>query len=84
VSLAPANGDDILQKVRQAFHNAFGTEPESIEPTSSPDDIDGWDSLGHVNLAAHLETLFDISFTVDELMEMQDVDAILRIVGSRR
>ena len=75
-----ADSDDLVGKVRVAFHDAFGTAPESVTMESTPDDIAGWDSLGHVQLASHLERIFALSFSVDELMDMQDVASIVRIL----
>ena len=50
----------------------------SIETTAS--DISGWDSVGHLSLAGSLEEVFGISLDVDDLMEMESVREIVRIV----
>jgi acyl carrier protein len=39
--------------------------------------------MGHVTLASSLEQEFNLSFDVDELMEMENVRAIVRIVQSK-
>jgi len=39
--------------------------------------------MGHLTLATHLEEAFGISFDVDELMEMENVQAIVRIVQGK-
>jgi hypothetical protein len=36
--------------------------------------------MGHVTLASSLETIFGLSFDVDDLMEMEDVRGICSIV----
>jgi acyl carrier protein len=73
---------DILAKVQQAFAAAFGVEPDSIGPGTEPDDVQGWDSMGHVDLVAALEEACGLQFDIDDVMEMSDVDAIVRIVAS--
>ncbi len=70
----------ILQKVQQAFHQAFGTDPAAVTIATQPEDVPQWDSLGHTNLAATMENVFAVSFTVDELMEMENVKAIVAIL----
>jgi acyl carrier protein len=39
--------------------------------------------MGHVTLASSLEQKFQITFDVDELMGMENVDEIVRIVSEK-
>jgi acyl carrier protein len=71
---------NLLSKVQGAFEAAFDVEPQSITIDSKPSDIPGWDSMGHVALVCSLEQAFGLSFDVDEVMEMEDVRQIVRIV----
>ncbi|MBV8446311.1 MAG: acyl carrier protein [Candidatus Dormibacteraeota bacterium] len=73
----------LLPRLRKAFHDAFGVDPLSITLDTRPGEVPGWDSLGHLTLASSLEREFDISLDVDELMAMENVREILRIVESR-
>ena len=52
-----------------------------METTAS--DIPGWDSVGHLSLASNLEEIFGISLDVDDLMEMENVREIVRIVSAK-
>ena len=70
-------------KVCTAFNAAFGTDPSIIRQESVPSDIPGWDSLGHIRLVAELEKVFVTTFEVDEVMEMEDVTAILRLLAAK-
>ncbi len=72
-----------FERVCFAFNAAFGTDPSLVSPESVPADIPGWDSLGHVSLVAELEKVFGITFMVDEVMEMEDVATILRLLAAR-
>jgi acyl carrier protein len=74
---------DLLAKVQKAFHDAFDVDPQSISLDTQPDAVPGWDSMGHVTLASSLEREFDISFDVDDLMAMENVREIVRIVQSK-
>jgi acyl carrier protein len=74
---------DTLQKVQEAFKAAFNVEPLSITIDTTPGDVPAWDSMGHVALASALETIFSIVFDVDELMEMENVRKIVRIVETK-
>lgn len=72
-----------LARVQQAFSAAFGVAPESVTIDSGPDDVDGWDSLGHAALVSALEQVFAVQFDIDEVMEMENMAAVVRIVDAR-
>ena len=72
--------DRVLPKVREAFKTVFDIEPQSLTLETSAGDIPGWNSLGHLSLTTHFEQTFGITFDVDELMEMENVREIVRIV----
>ena len=73
--------DYILDKVRQAFKAAFDIDPQSVSMDTTASDISAWDSVGHLSLAGSLEEIFGISLDVDELMEMESVRDIVRIIS---
>jgi acyl carrier protein len=75
--------DDILTKVREAFKAAFDTDPQLVTMETTASDISAWDSVGHLSLAGNLEEIFGISLDVDELMEMENVREIVRIITSK-
>ena len=52
-----------------------------METTAS--DIPGWDSVGHLSLASNLKQVFGVSLDVDELMEMESVRDIVRIISAK-
>jgi acyl carrier protein len=75
--------DTLLPGVQHAFQCAFGVDPGSITLATQPSDIAQWDSLGHATLACSLEREFNIRFDVDELMALESVREILRVVRGK-
>jgi acyl carrier protein len=75
--------NEILPKIQSAFAEAFGVEPQQVTLETAPASIPAWDSMGHLSLASNLERAFGISFDVDELMEMENVKAIARIIQGK-
>jgi len=75
--------DDLLARVKEAFESAFEVDPQTITIDTEPKDIEAWDSMGHVSLASSLERAFNVSFDVDELMEMENVRAIVRVLKGK-
>jgi acyl carrier protein len=72
--------DQILAKVQEAFKATFDIDPQLVSMQTTASDISAWDSVGHLSLSSNLEEVFGISLDVDELMEMESVRDIVRIV----
>jgi acyl carrier protein len=75
--------DYVLGKVQQAFKAAFDVDPNQVTLDTSASDIPLWDSVGHLSLASNLEEVFGISLDVDELMEMENVREIVRVIAPK-
>jgi acyl carrier protein len=70
----------VLGEVQKAFKAAFDVDPKQVTMDTSANDIPLWDSVGHLTLASNLEEVFGISLDVDELMEMENVREIVRVI----
>ena len=75
--------DFYLTGVQHAFQRAFDLDPRSVTLDTQPDDIPQWDSLGHATLACSLEREFNIRFDLDELMALENVREIVRVVRDK-
>jgi len=75
-----SDNDYVLGKVQEAFKAAFDVDPQQVTMETSASDIPLWDSVGHLSLASSLEETFGITLDVDELMEMENVREIVRII----
>jgi acyl carrier protein len=73
----------ILTQVREVFKASFEVDPQTVSLETGPSQIPGWDSVGHLSLASHLEQAFKISLDVDEMMEMENVREIVRIIHTK-
>ena len=81
--MASLSNDELMGKVRSAFKSAFDVDPQTININTVPSDVSAWDSMGHVTLASSLEQVFGLTFDVDDLMAMENVKEICRIVQSK-
>jgi acyl carrier protein len=75
--------EDVLTRVQGAFKSAFDVDPKTITPDTTPEQVPAWDSMGHVTLASSIEQTFGLTFDVDDLMEMENVRAICRVVQGK-
>lgn len=58
------------EKIKNTMASVFNRDVFQIDENASPDTIDKWDSLGHMNLIVALEEEFGVTFTDDEIPEM--------------
>ena len=75
--------NSILPKVQEVFKATFDIDSRLVSMETTASDIPEWDSVGHLSLGAHLEEMFGISLDVDDLMEMETVRAIVRIIDAK-
>jgi len=59
--------DNSLMRI---FADVFQVPIESISADSSPETIESWDSLQHLNLVLALEQEFSVQFTPDEIEKL--------------
>jgi acyl carrier protein len=69
-----------VSTVEEIVARVFGAEPASLGASSSPESVEGWDSMGHLNLIASLEKDFNVSIDIGDAMEMVSVKRIREIL----
>lgn len=62
-----------LEKYNQAFCASFGVELNSL-PGLKYQDIEAWDSVGHMRLMAALEEDFDIMMDIDDIIDFSSYE----------
>ena len=69
-----------MGSVEEVVSRVFGVDPGSLDDASSPETVEGWDSMGHLNLVAALEQEFALSIDIGDVMEMVTVKKIREIL----
>ena len=69
-----------LGELQTLLAEAFSADPAELVDDASPERISGWDSLTHLNMTVALEEHFGVSLSTDDIMQMQNVGAIRRIL----
>ncbi len=72
-----------LEILNDVFRMVFDNDTIQIEPEMTANDIDGWDSLSHVNLILAVEARFKIRFTQKELLTLRNIGDLLRVIESK-
>jgi acyl carrier protein len=72
-----------LDRVCSVATHVFEVPEESLGAFSSPDTVETWDSLQHLNLVLALEQEFGIQFTPEEIEEMLSLELIALLIEER-
>ncbi len=70
-------------RIKKVMSAVFEISVEEINEKSSPDTIESWDSLKHMNLVVALEEEFGIVFEDNELVELLNYSLICNIIKSK-
>lgn len=73
----------ILDQVRMAAADVLRIPLERITEASTPESIEIWDSVEHLNLILALETQFGIEFEPEEIERMKSIGQIATLVESK-
>lgn len=71
-------------EIKNVMASVFEMPVENINNDSSPDSIDNWDSLKHMNLVVALEEEFNIEFDDVEITEMMNFKLIKEIIAQKK
>jgi acyl carrier protein len=67
----------ILDSLNEIFRLVFNDDTLQIRPDMTANDVDGWDSLSHVNLVTTIEAKLNIRFTQKELLKQRNVGDLI-------
>ena len=70
-------------RVKKVMSDVFNIDVSLINNESSPDNIENWDSLKHMNLIIALEEEFEIEFDSGEIVDSMNFALILNILKSK-
>ncbi len=68
-------------RIREVMSDVLGVPKEDLNDASSTTTMENWDSLNHMKLVVALEEEFGIQFTDEEILQMQDVLSIKKVIA---
>ena len=75
---------EVMVKIKEILNDLFDDDFDLTECTVA-DDIDGWDSLAHLQVISAMESGFNIHFTLGEINNFANVgemaDSIIKHLG---
>jgi len=73
----------LQERLNAIFCEVFDDDDIRIAPDMTANDIDGWDSLSHVNLIVTIEAKFNIRFSQKELLTFKNVGDLLNSIRDK-
>jgi acyl carrier protein len=71
---------DIQVRIKNIISALMEIPVDQIKDDSSPDTIEVWDSLRHINLVMTLEEEFGVQFSDNEIAELINVKLIIAVL----
>ncbi len=71
---------EVLNKLNEIFSDLFDMEDIVISRDTTASDVNGWDSLMHITLVSEVEDVFNIKFTMKQILEMQNVGEMIDLI----
>ena len=79
--------DDLADRMQDVFRDVFDDDELVVADASTADDIDGWDSLMHINLIIAVERQFGVKFATAEISGLkaddQNVGTFRRLLAKK-
>jgi acyl carrier protein len=72
----------VAHRLCRTIAAVLGVDAEAIDDASSPETLESWDSLNHLNLVMAIEEEFNVELTPDDTLEMRDVGRIRAILAT--
>lgn len=73
------NFDDLKPIISRIF-----TDEDKLEVDMKKSEILSWDSIGHLNLILEIEDSLEISFTKDEIENINSFVVLLELINSKK
>ena len=73
-----------MKRIKSVLANVLQIDEDSVTDETSPETVESWDSFNVLLLISECEKMFNMSFNLDEVMEVKcvgDIKAVLKKHG---
>ncbi len=75
--------NSISERVQRIAADVLQIPLRDVTPQTSPENVDQWDSVQHLNLVMALEQELNLEFQPEEIESMTDIGAIIKVVAAK-
>ena len=72
---------NVKDEVRKIIADILKVDEKSIQKDTAIGDIPSWDSLNQIRILTEVESKYEIEFTPDDLVEMENFSDIVEAVN---
>ena len=73
----------IYAQLEGIFQDVFDEDSIQLTPQLSAKDVDGWDSLTHIQLMLIVERAFKVKFSTSEIGKLENVGDLVGLIKTR-
>ena len=77
------NQDQILHDLTGIFRDVFDDPALRLTPTTTAQDVPGWDSMNHITIVVAAERHFGIKVQTAEIEGLQNVGQFVALIESK-
>jgi acyl carrier protein len=77
------NDAAIMAELQPIFSDVLDLPTLQLTPQSNATNVEGWDSLAHVNLVVAIEKRFKIKFALGELRDLKNVGEMVDLIQKK-
>jgi acyl carrier protein len=74
---------EAMSRLNVLFQHVLGDDTLSLARSTTARDVEGWDSLMHINLIVAIEKEFKVRFTTQEISKLQNVGELVDLIAKK-
>jgi acyl carrier protein len=74
--------DEIIGRLQNVFRDVFDSEDLVIGLQTTAADVEGWDSINHVNLVLAVEREFKVRLSSSAIARLKNVGDLVTLLGT--
>lgn len=75
--------EELLQQIQEIFRDVLDDEEIVLTESATAEDVEGWDSLTHIQLIVAIEKQFKIKFTSKEILSWNNVGELVDCLAAK-
>tara|TARA_B100000029_G_C16823890_1_gene685234 strand:+ start:284 stop:538 length:255 start_codon:yes stop_codon:yes gene_type:complete len=75
--------ENIIDELNSIFIDTLSDLNINLRLDTTAADIEGWDSLRHIELIINIETYYSIKFTTREIMSFEDIGSLVNLIKKK-
>ncbi len=74
---------EIYDELNAVFRQVLEDDTIELTPTTTAEDVEGWDSMNHIFIVVELEKRFGVKFQAAEMEELKNVGELATLVKQK-